>query len=248
VLGSGGPRGFAHVGALAAFEEMGLSFDLVVGSSVGAIAGALLASGMRAKDIRKVAASLTSYDLLDFQWPGLFKGEFYTGRAVADLTLKLAGVDAIEALPTPFAAVATKLPEMTQVAFTAGDLRLAIQASVAIAGRAAPVRIGDSDYCDGDLAASVPVRLARQLGAKQVVAVDVSAWDEDTPEYARTHRPDWMAEAARRRAQTQAERPASNVYLHLRTPYLTGFSPAYREQLFKLGYEQVRDCCKALGL
>ncbi|MDE2048364.1 MAG: patatin-like phospholipase family protein [Betaproteobacteria bacterium] len=238
VLGSGGPRGFAHIGALQALAQLNIAPDLIVGSSVGAMLGALAAAGRSAAQIEQLALGLTVWDLLDFTPGGLLHGSLYTGRSVGALASRDTQIRTLEALPLPFAAAATQLPERVGVAFDAGDLGLALQASCAIVGTAPPVRIGTQLYCDGDLAAPLPAQLARSLGAQRVIALDVSAWDRDTPDWVRSSRPDWVADAQRRDVLVAAERPAIDLLLRLHLPYIAGFSEGYRRRAIALGREQ----------
>jgi NTE family protein len=240
-LGSGGPRGFAHVGALLALDKLAIKPDLIVGSSVGAVIGSLLAAGRPAADIQRLALSLSAWDVIDINLSGLFTGQLFTGRSVARLVMNESQAQLIEELATPFASVATRVTDSTPQCFNVGELPLAVKASVAVVGIAPPVDVAGTAYCDGDLACPVPARVARSLGAKRVIAVDVSAWDEDTP--ARIRDPAngmsyWLKDAERRNALTALERPASDAYLHLRTPYYAHFSRDYRLKLIELGFAQ----------
>jgi NTE family protein len=81
VLGSGGPRGFAHVGVLKALEEAGIRPDLVVGSSVGALVGSLYAGGLGAADLESLAQDLNVLEFFEFR---LLTGGLATGRALQD--------------------------------------------------------------------------------------------------------------------------------------------------------------------
>lgn len=238
VLGSGGPRGFAHIGALQALEQLHIAPDLIVGSSVGAVLGVLAAAGRSAAQIEQLALGLTVWDVLDLTPAALLHGSLYTGRAISTLATRDTQLRTLEALPVPCAVAATALPARVGVAFDAGDLELALQASCAIVGTAPPVRIGTQLYCDGDLAAPLPAQLARSLGAQRVIALDVSAWDSDTPAWVRRDRPDWVADGRRRDALVAAERPAIDLLLRLHLPYMAGFSSGYRRRAIALGREQ----------
>jgi NTE family protein len=241
VLGSGGPRGFAHVGVLKALEELKITPDLVVGSSVGAVIGALLAARVPAAEIEKTAINLGTWDIIDLTWQSITSRSFFTGKSVGELVARMSQQRDIAALPLPFAAAATKVnadKRYEPVIFNAGSLPLAIRASAAVVGTAPEVQIDGALYCDGDLSAPLPAQFAKALGGQRIIAVDVSAYDEDTPDWVRSDRPQWMAQAQRRSAQTKAELPAVDTYLHIRSPYFTGFSDAYRKQLIALGYEQ----------
>jgi NTE family protein len=247
VLGSGGPRGFAHIGALKALEELKIVPDLVVGSSVGAVIGALVAARVSAAEIEATALSLRMWDIMDLSWEALTALRAFTGQSVGELVARMSRQRDIAALPLPFAAAATRvLPGKADaisntyeaVAFNAGNLPLAIRASAAIVGAAPMVGIDGQMYCDGDYIAPLPAKLAQLLGAKRIIAVDVSAYEQDTPTSVRQDRPQWMEQAQWRQAQTTPELPYIDAYLHIRTPYFTGFSDSYRKQLIAQGYEQ----------
>jgi NTE family protein len=175
VLGSGGPRGFAHIGVLKALEDAGVHPDLIVGSSVGAMVGALYAAGYDARTLERMAYDI---DLLDFVEASILWGGASSGRGVQD---RAVANKPIEALPTRFAAVATRLSDRKLVAFNRGDTGLAVRASGASPGQFQPVRIGREEYVDGDEVSPVPIHMARMLGAEVVIAVDVSAYLEETP-------------------------------------------------------------------
>lgn len=171
VLGGGGCRGHGHIGVIRVLEKHGLKPDLVVGSSVGSLVGALYAAGMSADQIERSGQQLGATSLRDWIFPklGLFGGD-----AIRRFVVERVGARSIESLPVPFAAVATDLKSGELKVFDHGDLGLAVQASSSLPGLIEPVRIGERRYVDGNLSAPVPVRAARRLGAKRVIAVDVT--------------------------------------------------------------------------
>ena len=171
VLGGGGCRGHGHIGVIRALENSGLKPDLVVGSSAGSLVGALYAAGMTADQIERYGQQLTSNLLRNWIFPklGLFGGD-----AIRRFVVERVGPLRIESMPTRFAAVATDLRSGEIAIFDRGDLGLAVQASSSIPGLIEPVRVGERLYVDGNLAGPVPVRAARRLGARHVIAVDVS--------------------------------------------------------------------------
>ena len=177
VLGGGGCRGYGHIGVLRALEKNDLRPDLVVGSSAGSLVGALYASGMRAEDLERYGGRLSANLLRDWVFPklGLFGGDGIR-RFVGDRV----GVRTIESLPIRFAAVATDLRTGELVLLDRGDLGLAVQASSSAPGLLEPVKLAGRVLVDGNLAGPVPVDAARRLGAKQVIAVDVTFPPEQT--------------------------------------------------------------------
>jgi NTE family protein len=178
VLGSGGPRGFAHIGVLKVLEEAGIHPDLIVGSSVGAMVGALYATGMSAAELERAAYGINVLDFFEFRMLG---GGVATGKVTQAWVNEHVGNRPLEGLRIPLVVAATRTRDHALTLFNHGDTGLAVRASSASPGQFAAVRIGPETYVDGDEASPVPIRAARSLGAKVVIAVDVSAYVESTP-------------------------------------------------------------------
>jgi NTE family protein len=170
-LGGGAARGFAHIGVIKALEAQGIVPDIVVGTSAGAVVGALYASGLSGFELQKVALDMEEGQLGDWSLPdrGVFKGEAlqnFVNRAVANRPL--------EKLPRSFAVVATDLKSGESVLFRTGNTGMAVRASSAVPGVFQPVSINGHEYVDGGLVSPIPVRAVRNLGANFVIAVDIS--------------------------------------------------------------------------
>jgi NTE family protein len=225
VLGSGGPRGFAHIGVLKVLEEAGIRPDVVVGSSVGAMVGALYASGMSAADLEREAYEL---NVMQFFEMSQLTGGLSNGRAVQDFVNARVGDRPIEKLPLPFAAAVTRVRDKALVMFTRGDTGLAVRASGASPGQFEAVKIGADSYVDGDEASPVPIRAARQLGARFVIAVDVSAYLADTPA---TALPEWITKDERRAKQIAAEEADADIMIHPNIGYYAGHTEEYRRRV-----------------
>ncbi|MGE0876600.1 MAG: patatin-like phospholipase family protein [Burkholderiales bacterium] len=171
VLGGGGCRGYGHIGVLRALERHDLKPDMVVGSSAGSLVGALYAAGLPVATIERLGARLSANTLRDWVFPRL---GVFGGDGIARFVRAQVGERSIESLPMRFAAVATDLRSGEAVTLDRGELGLAVQASSSAPGLLEPVRLNGRLLVDGNLAAPVPVRAARRLGAKRVIAVDVS--------------------------------------------------------------------------
>ena len=234
VLGSGGARGFAHIGVLKVLDENRIRPDLIVGASVGAVVGALYAGGMSAAQIEKLAYSLSVLDLIDFN---MVLKEPSSGRQTQELVNEHVGGRSIEQLPIAFAVTATRERDASLVIFNRGDTGAAVRASGASPGQFLPVRISGESYVDGDAASPVPIRAARRLGARVVIAVDVSAYAQDTPAGARAA---WVEKDARRAKQVAAEAPEADVLIHPNIGYYAGHSEEYRRRVIAAAEKAAR--------
>jgi len=172
VLGGGAARGFAHIGVIKALEAQGIVPDVIVGTSAGAVVGALYASGNNGFELQKLAHKLDESKISDWSVPdrGVLKGEalqLFVNDAVAQRP--------IEALKKPFAVVATDLNSGERILFRSGNTGMAVRASATVPGVFKPVSINGHEYVDGGLSSLIPVRSARSMGADVVIAVDISA-------------------------------------------------------------------------
>ena len=234
VLGSGGPRGFAHVGVLKVLEAAGIEPALIIGSSAGAIVGSLYAAKINTVEIERRALDLGLTDIAD---PSLLRPNRLIGRAMQNFINAAVDNSLIEALPRRFCAVAAPVGKQEVVAFTSGHTGAAVRASAALPSMFLPCTIDGVAYQDGDLVSPVPIHVARSLGATRVVAVDVSAFFEDTPDGVPEN---WKTRDAERRAIIDDEAKVADMLLRIRTPYYAGASREYRETLIRLADAQTR--------
>jgi NTE family protein len=242
VLGSGGPRGFAHIGVLKALDDAGVKPDLIIGSSVGSMVGALYASGMSASELERLAYDINVLEFFEFRVLG---GGLATGSTIQSYVNTKVGGLAMEQLKIPFVAAATRLSDGKIALFNHGDTGLAVRASGASPGQFEPVRIGSESYVDGDEASPVPIRAARSLGAKVVIAVDVSAFAEDTP---KTAPQDWIDKDARRARQVASETSAADVVVHPNIGYYAGHTEPYRRRVIEIAERVTRETLPAIRI
>jgi NTE family protein len=240
VLGSGGPRGFAHIGALKALEDGGVRPDLIIGSSVGSMVGALYAAGMTARDLERLAYEI---NMLDFFETPLLWGGLASGRSVQAYVNERVGDKPIESLRIAFAAAATRMSDGKLVLFNRGDTGLAVRASGASPGQFEPVKVGDDYFVDADEASPVPIRAARRLGAQVVVAVDVSAYVEDTPPGVPR---EWVVKDERRARQVAAEAREADVLVHPNIGYYAGHTEPYRRNVIAVAERVTREKLPAI--
>lgn len=175
VLAGGAARGFAHVGVIRVLEQERIPVDLVVGTSVGSLIGALYAGHRNAFELEWAAFELKQEDLFDF---GLLNPVLGMGLAKGDrLEAFVRGKvkkQNIEELPLRFAAVATDLNWGTRVVLDKGSVARAVRASSAIPGVFEPVAHDGKLLVDGGVVDNIPIDVAREKGADLVVAVDIS--------------------------------------------------------------------------
>lgn len=170
-LGSGGARGFAHVGVIKSLEAAGIPVDIVVGASSGAVVAALYAGGYSAAELNEIAAGLDSSDLIDIS---PFDGFRVRGERLAEFVTQSLRHRPIEALPRALAVVATDVQTGAMTVFNRGDPGPAVRASSSVPRLFVAPVIGGREYLDGGLVSPVPVKLARAMGADIVIAVDIS--------------------------------------------------------------------------
>lgn len=184
-LGSGGARGWAHVGVLEVLEEKGIAVDMVAGVSMGAVVGAFFAAG-RMAPLRELAVDLDWNRLRQFFWEiSLSRSGLTDGKRLLEETAKLLGASRFEELGLPLRTVATDLANGGEVVLAAGDLLQALRASISIPGLFSPVRLDGRLLVDGGLVNPVPINVARAMGAQVVIAVDVSQGYELEKKYVR---------------------------------------------------------------
>jgi NTE family protein len=231
VLAAGGPRGFAHVGVLRALHELDIRPDLIVGASVGALVGAASAAALPVAQIESMALDFDFYSML--RWSPS-AGAQLEGRRIASLLESVLAVSRFAQLRTPLAVVATDRASGRPVAFNQGLLPEAVQASCAIPGWFAPVRIRGRDVIDGDVSSPLPVKVARQLGARRVIAVDVAVHlDKPRPDGAERY----LEGDRAKRAQIDAEAQLADLVLHPYFGYWVSLTRAFRESAARAAYE-----------
>lgn len=171
VLGGGGAKGIAHLGVIKALEEEGIQPDLIVGTSIGAIVGALYADAQDSDKIFNLVKSIHREQLLPLQTDvryGMNDGQQIKTFLHDNLTHST-----IESLPTAFIAVATNFEFGTASAFDRGDIANAALASAAIPGVISPVKIDDQYYVDGGVSSPVPATIAKYWKPKMIIAVNL---------------------------------------------------------------------------
>lgn len=170
VFSGGGARGFAYVGVIRAFEEAGIDFDLVAGTSIGSLVGAIYASGISSAEMEKYALDIKQRDI---QSSKLVFVPSKTER-LESLISGILGDRSFSDLKKPFCAVAVDMKTGKEVRLTEGDLVKAIAGSCAVPGVYVPVEFGDMRLADGMLTNNIPADVLREMGADIVISLDIN--------------------------------------------------------------------------
>jgi NTE family protein len=210
VLSGGGAKGVAHIGVLRVLDSLGVRPDLVVGSSMGAVIGAMYASGYSGHELDSLARALPLSSLFRTYAPraprslGPLQPLVVWEQGPHGFALQNASVRASEvnsllgaamlrgnliargnfgSLPIPFLAVATDLRDRSAVVLRGGDLARAVRASIAIPLVFPPESIGTRVLADGGLSANIPVSIAYRAGAVRSIVSDATERSQDSVDY-----------------------------------------------------------------
>lgn len=174
VLGSGGARGYAHIGVLDELEERGYSIASISGCSMGALVGGLYACG-KLDAYREWVLSFDILDVLKLVDFSLAGSGIIRGDKIFDSIREMIGEQTIETLPIAFTAVATDIRNQKEVWFQKGDLVDAIRASIAIPSVFTPKEIDGRLYVDGGVLNPLPTVPVLSDNTDMTIAVNLNA-------------------------------------------------------------------------
>jgi len=170
-LGAGSTKGFAHIGVLQVLKENGIPIDMIAGSSMGAIIGAIYSVGSDMYLLQKYLNTLNIRNYLDMHNPfgaGLIKGD-----RLQEVLKVLTHNKTFDQTNTPFCCVAVDAERARLDVLESGRLHEAVRASMSIPAIFEPVRLNGKTYVDGGVIERVPVKALRDRGMDVVIAVDV---------------------------------------------------------------------------
>jgi len=235
VLGGGGAKGAAEIGTLYVLEEEGVRPDYIVGTSIGAIIGALYAVGYKAAEIDSL--------FMQEEWIDVFAGSVSGKRTIAEMfeeklrerMPELNDSMHFDDLPIPYRCVAVDLNDMKEVVLDSGSLAQAMRASMSVPGVFKPVKVDGMRLVDGGALNNLPVDVAANMGADKIVAVDLQQNQHEDkkdaasrPKLTKTlgalgklgNKLDWLISRPDR-TKYNANKQRADVYIH---PNLSGFS------------------------
>lgn len=176
-LGSGGARGFAHLGVIKVLLERGIKIDYIAGSSMGALVGCLFAAGSDIERLYKMARVFRRKFFLDFTVP---KMGFIAGNRIKEFIRVFTFGKNLEDLDIPVHVVATDIKTGEKLVFQKGPIAEAVRASISIPGIFVPEKVNGRLLVDGGVIDRVPVSVVKQMGADIIIAVDVARVNTDT--------------------------------------------------------------------
>ncbi len=249
VLGGGGLLGAHEVGMLRALAESTIEPDVVLGTSVGALNGALFAADPTPKGVDRLAqlwvesnfggtsATTVLRQVTTLARTGTHLRSFSEARARLVAALP---VQRVEQLAIPFQCVAASIERAAEHWFSDGDLADVVLASCAVPGVLPPVRIGDEHYIDGGIVNSIPVSRAVALGAKTIYVLQVGRLEKPL------HSPRWPWEvglvafevARRHRFANDLTSMPAEVTLHV-LPTGGSVAPAYNDVAGQLQVKRI---------
>lgn len=230
VLGGGGAKGAAEIGALKVIEEVGIPIDYIAGTSIGSIVGGLYAMDVRSRQLDSL--------FVNQDWLQLFTNN------VREFLGRVTHQKHFHELRIPFRCVAADVNANEEVVMSEGLLCDAMRASMSIPGVFKPVIQNGRMLMDGGLLNNLPVDVVKAMGADVVIAIDLQQKQHKDREFSLkdllgidgplnwlVERPDWK--------KYNTNRKAVDVYIH---PMLDGFGASDFNktdirQMIELGYE-----------
>lgn len=179
VLGGGGARGFAHIGVFKVLEKEKVPVDLVIGTSIGSIAGAFYCAGISLDKVEELAKNINWKSVSNFSAPSiismLLSEELLSNAQVENFLKKNIGDLRFDELKIPLVCVATDLNTGERILLREGSVAFAARASSTLPGFFKPVEYRQRYLVDGGLAENIPVAVAKLFDPDVIIAVQVSA-------------------------------------------------------------------------
>ena len=169
-LGGGGARGFAHLGAIKAFEEYGLKFDFIAGTSAGSLVGAFYSNGWTFDQMFNIAKNFKEKDIRKSKIPLMPSPT----DGLENIIINQIGDINIEDCKIPLAIIAVDIFSTNECVITKGRLSKAVAGSCAVPAIFQPVKFEDRLLLDGGLQNTLPSNVPKLFDCDYVVAIDVN--------------------------------------------------------------------------
>jgi NTE family protein len=234
-LGSGGVRGFVHLGVYKSLVQHNIKIDALYGCSVGSLVGALISHGYSPEDLIKKAFASKFTDFLDFS---LSSNGFVKGQKLNKFVKKNIIESRLENLPVPLTILAANAKTGDATYFKNGHLPDLIQASCSIPGVFFPATINNEEYLDGDLCSPTPVKQVRKEFGKDAIIMAVNLVAK--PKYAPRKHWSWARWVARdtyRQSLVEHEKDYADLFIDPELSYFSHISKKECELRIEKGYE-----------
>ena len=237
-LGSGGLRGYVHLGVYKALHENNIKIDALYGTSVGALLGAFISEGWHPDKLIDLALKLSPLDLVDLTFPN---NGYILGKKLNSYIRTHIKAKNLEDLPIPLTVVATKTHSGEAEYFQKGPTPECIQASSSIPNVFRPVTIFGTEYLDGDLCSPVPIKKAREDHGKKAVILAINIIPE-APLANRASKKwaDLISRTIYRQTLVANEKGCADIYLNPTLGYGVKFSKNESMQRIEIGYQQTK--------
>ena len=213
VLSSGGPRGWAYIGAIEELERRGYRITSIAGTSIGSLVGGIYAAG-KLSEIKEWLFSLDAWKVFDLIDISISKNHLVKGDKVIGAIKEIVPDVNIEDLNIPYRAIAADLYTGEEVVFDSGPLFEAVRASISIPSLFRPVKYGFRTLIDGGVVNTMPIDRAVRNGNDILVAFDVNDVDVDSIREAVIN--EARQEEARLKAEQDIDRQTRNVIRSIR--------------------------------
>ena len=178
VLSSGGPRGFAYIGAIEELEARGYRITSIAGTSIGSLIGGMYATG-KLPEVKDFLFSLNGWKVFGLMDISISRNHLVKGDKIIEALQEIVPEVNIEDLKIPYKAVATDLLTGEEIIFDKGSLFQAIRASISIPSLFRPVKAGMRTLIDGGIANTMPLNRVERSGNDILVAFNVNDIDVD---------------------------------------------------------------------
>lgn len=168
-LSGGAAFGYAHVGVLKFFEEQRIHPSAIVGTSMGAIVGALYAYGYDSTQLEEISSQVRSRELVRLFFPSFPRGGIIDTNGIRDFFQSLIGDVRIEDLPIPYRSVAVDVMSGEEIVFDRGPLVDAVMASMSIPGIFKPYKLFGRYLVDGGLLNNLPWDIGNEFGRVNIL-------------------------------------------------------------------------------
>jgi len=173
-LSAGGAKSLAHVGVIQVLEANGINVDVVVGTSMGGLVGALWAYGLNGEQMELIARRIQSpwgrWRLIDPVFPP--RRGFIRGRRSQHIMRQAIGDAHFSDMKRQLRIVATDLDTLERVVFDSGEVAPVVHASMAMPGIVVPVKLNGGTLVDGGVADPMPVDVLLEMGVEKIIAVN----------------------------------------------------------------------------